>query len=451
MYLRKLIVDEQPCVQAYVHLAHLGTSSRWWQEFDARVAAWRGLNPVGASLRLRFATDGAVSETMTIVAPAGQENLLRRYVAAFAWLEGIEATDVMFPRDQSEADRLEHDFPSAWAELLPVPLSLPTNLWLLDTTRLASTLGTLAAESQALGLSWSYQVNFRAFSFGSELRRTLGRNIIELRSQRGIPSALVAAQDKVMAALPDFEAIVEEIVAADDKEARTWLERAVARTVQITGSRPLEFRDSASLPRMLHSTLLGAKWSDQDLLSQAEKISTLHELALQPRKILRLTGSAPPPTKSGPMPPDASTGAASAPHPSTDPNPIFVSYRREELPLLAPVMSELMQQFNLPLWYDRGIPFGSPEWDTILEKKIQDARALLVFLGQGAVESRYCRREIKYADALQKPLLIILVGEVKLAHGLALTLGRFQRAKFTDADLQRKIAKFFDLSQVEGE
>jgi hypothetical protein len=122
---------------------------------------------------------------------------------------------------------------------------------------------------------------------------------------------------------------------------------------------------------------------------------------------------------------------------------IFVSYRHTDLPRIVPILQRL-QKNGLPLWYDRGI-CGGEEWDEVLERKIQDAGMILAFLSPAAVDSKYCRREIKFADALNRPLLVVNLEVTALQHGLAFLLQAIQQISVNDKEfdvlLDRSIRK----------
>jgi hypothetical protein len=90
---------------------------------------------------------------------------------------------------------------------------------------------------------------------------------------------------------------------------------------------------------------------------------------------------------------------------------------------------------GLPIWYDRGI-YGGEEWDEVLERKIQDAGLILVFLSPAAVDSKYCRREIKFADAINRPLLVVTLEPTALQHGLAFLLQAIQQISARDAEFE---------------
>jgi hypothetical protein len=52
--------------------------------------------------------------------------------------------------------------------------------------------------------------------------------------------------------------------------------------------------------------------------------------------------------------------------------------------------------------------------------------ALLLFLSQAAVDSKYVRREARFADSLGKPIISVRLEATRLRHGMGLLLSHYQ-------------------------
>jgi hypothetical protein len=137
------------------------------------------------------------------------------------------------------------------------------------------------------------------------------------------------------------------------------------------------------------------------------------------------------------------TGSAStpmAPPPHEGPGAyVFVSYKREDMPLVAPYLHRLIEWGYKP-WYDRGIP-GGAEWDALIEEKVRGCRALVVFLTQAAADSKWVRREIKFADRESKPILAIRLGSLALHSGLDILLNQYQTIDGTARDFESELRR----------
>ena len=64
----------------------------------------------------------------------------------------------------------------------------------------------------------------------------------------------------------------------------------------------------------------------------------------------------------------------------------------------------------------------------------------MLFLSNIAVKSKYVRREVKFADRLDKPLLSVLLEPVELIQGMDMLLTQFQMIDATQKD-------FFEILQ----
>ena len=129
------------------------------------------------------------------------------------------------------------------------------------------------------------------------------------------------------------------------------------------------------------------------------------------------------------------------PEPSnTESGYIFISYKREDLPKIVKFMHRIVSM-GFPIWYDRGIP-GAAEWDALIEEKVAHCELLLVFLSHAAVESKWVRREIKFADSENRPILgVRLENDLELKHGLKVVMNQFQMIDASDADFSGEFDK----------
>lgn len=136
-----------------------------------------------------------------------------------------------------------------------------------------------------------------------------------------------------------------------------------------------------------------------------------------------------------------SENAAPVPAPSNDESGfIFVSYKREDWARVKPFLQRITT-WGYPIWYDRGIPGGS-EWDALIEEKVSKCKALIVFLSEGAVESKWVRREIKFADNENRPIVSIrLDKDVALKHGLKVVLNQYQMIDACNEDFSDELRR----------
>ena len=140
--------------------------------------------------------------------------------------------------------------------------------------------------------------------------------------------------------------------------------------------------------------------------------------------------------------------AVAPPKPSTaESGYIFISYKREDLPRIVPFMHRIVG-WGFPIWYDRGIP-GGAEWDSLIEEKVSHCKVLLVFLSEAAVDSKWVRREIKFADSENRPILgIRLDKNVELKHGLKVVMNQYQMIDASGADFSDELRKAMEYARL---
>jgi hypothetical protein len=113
----------------------------------------------------------------------------------------------------------------------------------------------------------------------------------------------------------------------------------------------------------------------------------------------------------------------------------FVSYSHRDVSRVIPVIRAL-QDARIPVWYDRGIAGGS-EWDEVIENHLRRTRVLVVCASNAAIASKYVRREVKFADALNVPIVPILLEPVTFAHGMEMLLTPYQMLDAGAGDFDR--------------
>lgn len=122
---------------------------------------------------------------------------------------------------------------------------------------------------------------------------------------------------------------------------------------------------------------------------------------------------------------------------------LFVSYRRTDLDRVAPLLIHL-QECGHNLWYDRGIP-GGADWNAILEERLTSCSALLLFVSQAAVDSKYVRREVRFADSVDKPIISVQLEPARLRHGMGLLLTHYQMLESGAQDFHAQLDRALKL------
>ena len=89
---------------------------------------------------------------------------------------------------------------------------------------------------------------------------------------------------------------------------------------------------------------------------------------------------------------------------------VFVSYARHDAEAVARLRSDIERARN-GVWIDRELEGGDQWWDQILEH-IRSCGLFVFALSEDSAHSRACRKELAYAQALGRPTLPVLVGDV---------------------------------------
>ncbi|MGQ0540067.1 MAG: toll/interleukin-1 receptor domain-containing protein, partial [Gemmatimonadaceae bacterium] len=254
------------------------------------------------------------------------------------------------------------------------------------------------------------------------------------------PAALLDLQQRVARRLAAAAYLIEEYVGTTPGPAETWLRRALGSRFrqqfhELRMDEPLlDFAPAEGLTGFdppIHSSLVsddaagrgGEDASVAELCATAEDAGVVERaLSWMPPESLRYAAPEEPPNEDmvAPVrfPPDVPPATRDAA------GYVFISYAHADAARIAPHMRTLHES-GVTYWYDAGIPSGA-EWDAVIESRIERCRALLLFLSARSAASKYVRREVKFADALDKPLMSLVLEPVALSEGLRMLLTQYQ-------------------------
>ena len=122
---------------------------------------------------------------------------------------------------------------------------------------------------------------------------------------------------------------------------------------------------------------------------------------------------------------------------------IFVSYSHIDKKEVMGYIAGLEKQ-GFRVWFDGGIEAGS-EWPEFIANRLADSACVLAFISENFVESRNCRRELAFAQELEKQQLNVYIKKVELTKGMRMQLGLNQaiwRENFgTDQEFVEELCK----------
>ena len=427
MYLAEYNIEGTSWLQAAGELLYpAGLPERvqeWWARFRMLL---RGLDAVpGLSAALRVQLGARLEAVLIVMAPAEQEERLRRTLGSFTQLETLAEGEVGFARERAEHDRLL-GFPHVRCRA-GLPALVSGDAWFAFDFRVQGHLNELFSEARAQEHALSYHVNIEPLRMEPEWQRQAARNALRVSDVVGVPQQLEQLQHDLARKLLGATHVCEELLGVDTAAASDWLRDALERQFRNAYGRSVapeftfgEDAYESSLmaifePAGVDEICGAAVTSDErvDLLSW-QPAPALSALTAKVARFgddadrLRLLDYGGMPTAYGGTEPYA-----------------FVSYKREDLQRIKPLVAQLSLRGHR-IWYDKGIP-GGAEWDALIEERVQHCEVLLLFLSQAAVRSKYVRREVKFADTLSKPIVgVRLEHDIDLTYGMAMLLNQYQ-------------------------
>jgi TIR domain len=446
MYIARYEIGEDTWLQAVVDIprAYGGDlqADRWSATLKSIVHDLLSRPEFRPSYRVSFANH-AVDRTLFLSAPAHSEANLRRLLALFLRLDLQIDNSVWLGDSRSEHDRHVEAFPSCHCQLA-VPHYSAGDAWLACDFSLRGRMSALLTEAALRGYEFSYHVNFEPLAYSPNNIREASRNLLRLRGNQGVPASLADQQQTLVERLKTAGYLAEEFVGAVDSDSIDWL-----RTVL----RGHFNHDYASLRMEAPEFTFERAGFEGSLIAMRHRSAfealTLSEIVsscVNGEEVEDALSWAPPREFSQPTPPPESVSAV--PEVANLPTPydglddyVFVSYKREDLPRIAPILREVVS-VGQKIWFDKGIP-GGAEWDTIIEERLAHCKAVMLFISQAAIRSRYVRREVKFADTLNKPVLSLRLENAVLSNGMAMLLNQYQMMDVENVNFRRELQRAF--------
>lgn len=447
MYLARLTAGASDLVQGGVRLSYPAPrASRgaayepldyWIDTLRALARGSTSVAPLSLSLRVRLSERGSLTAYIAALADAAHEDAMRRWLAGYTRLERVAAESSVLPVAREEFDTMfgVSDMPDeSWRiARTSAPDYRRNDSWVASDFHLLPHLADLLLEGRQLGHAVMAQLNLTSFAATAQNVREARRNALRLRESGRAPAGLLEMQDRLAQRVAAAAYVVEEFIGSPQRGVDEWLrpaleQRFARQFVGLPFDAPAHVfappSRVAGIDPPLHTLLL-----DPVAVSVAELCATAQDAGALERTL-------------GWMPPDAlrfAPPAEPADEPAVTPNVLppsvplsgdaaenylFISYSHSDAPRIAPHLRALNDS-RLAFWYDAGIPSGS-EWDAVIESRIENCQALVLFVSERAVASKYVRREVKFADALHKPLVSIVLEPTTLRSGLRMLLTQYQ-------------------------
>jgi hypothetical protein len=449
MYLAGFSTPDGPVAQGLVALPALPAvpsdlAQRWWEVLTAAVNGLPAVGYGGVSARSVLSPGRELRHAVIVAVAEGRTMRLRRWLATLTRLETLIPGSARLPVMRDEYDAVSDDCPPVRCRV-SAPGYEAQGTWIDCDFRLAPALGSLMQEADRYGYRLGYTVNVRPLTVEREQVRSVLRNALAVKELPGIPAALAEMQQALADRLLRSNAVCEEYVAVDPGEPEEWLLESLRHHFNRAFSAlrfdppdwelvELGFEDELACPMLSDCPTPVDDVRCVGLLTDDEFADAL---VWRPPSALagRLAG----PYRPQPdVDRELTERVTSLPPADRGDQPFFfVSYRRTDLVRVVPVIENVRGQ-GWRLWYDDEI-LGGSEWNAVLEERLAACTGVLLFLSQPAVDSKYVRRELQFADGLGKPIIGVQLELAELRHGLGLLLSQYQLVRHGTPDFSDRL------------
>lgn len=363
--------------------------------------------------RLWLRADGVCEVLCQVLAPAADQASVR------ACLESLGHGPWRQPASDEEFERWLTAV-GPWQALVRPARYRAGERWLACPFRTADLWPRLAAAAQHSRQAVGYQTNLYACQPGVPVLREVALNHVRLQAQAGVPSRLLELQDRLQARSRRSRWLAEEILMLGTPTLAAAVQRDVDRLFRCAyedmGDGPqLDFAEGGLQDNLALACDYDQHWAQDpgtlaaqamDLEAAVANLDLHADLDALPTLPAAQPGHGP-----------ASAGAASAPY-------VFISYAHLDVVDMRRVRNWL-EQAGIPTWVDEHLQ-GGEEWDAVLEDRIRHCAVLLVLMSPAAAQSRFVRRELRFADACGRQLLCFWLREATLVDGMAMLLQPLQ-------------------------
>lgn len=110
---------------------------------------------------------------------------------------------------------------------------------------------------------------------------------------------------------------------------------------------------------------------------------------------------------------------------------VFLSYERQDAEKIREIAGILATR-GISTWYDTSKLTGGDDWVKRIAAAIEAADVIVLLASQPALDSKWVRRELEFADQCNKPIVPVVFDDVKWPNWFDLQFGRLQRLMFND-------------------
>jgi hypothetical protein len=436
-----------------------GQAAAWIQMFLRSASLWSQAKPLSAAVRIAIEPGRPVTTVHSFVAAKRDEARLRLVLAAFMRTDQMGAGRTEGPQDgETLPGRWLHpDEPRIGVVL--EQLRSANGLAIHHNIRLADRLPRLLQTFADLAIPFAYELQATPWAAPRERLREFLHNVSRLLDTPGIPRQLAQDQDSLGERIKHATFHVEECLSTPSPRFADALVDTLSNLLDETFYAglgavpkvgPLDEDRATAFAHHVHSAVMSRAppAAMADLTGAASHEDVDRCLSCLPLGFTR--AGLPPPDPEplgmslGPVAPGGApapgAGTMHMPAAASDGGPfLFISYARADGQRVYPVVDKLIG-LGTSVWIDKRI-VGGDDWVAELEMQLVRCSGILAFVSPSFVTSKYCGREIRFGDALDKKIIPVFLQSVELAAGLNFILHATQRVTMGHDDDPADILK----------
>jgi hypothetical protein len=426
-----------------------GRAAAWIRMFLRSASLWYQARPLSAAVRIAIVPGRPVTTVHSFVVAKADEQRLRLVLAAFMRTDqmgaghtegpyhGRELTGCFIHPDEPRLALVDETFRTARGHALLLNL------------RLADRLPRLLQNFADLGVPFAYEIQAAPWAPSRERLKEFLHNIARIVDAPGVPARLSEDQSALGERVKDATFHVEECLSVlspkhvqvvHDTLTNLLGDSFYAKLGAVAVVEQLDPARSEAFAHHVHSRVMLqpgpeplAELTHGATREDVDRCLSCLPLGLGP------AGAAPAEPEPlalnlGHIAPDLPAGGGSmhGPAPKTDNDLpyLFASYARADSARVYPVVESLAQR-GASIWIDRSI-VGGDDWMVELENRLLQCSGIIAFVSPSFVGSKYCGRELRFGEALNKRIIPVFLEPTELAHGMNFILHAIQRVMLTD-------------------
>jgi len=425
-------------------LNHTASAQNWTTTLLRSVSLWATIDAVSVGVRLSVTPGIGLSTVYSFITRDEEYQRLQVTLAALLRADGLDMgrADAPHTIEEISDDYISDDL--VRLAIHPEILTASNGSKIYLDVRTQELLPQLVSDADLLSIPITYELVATPWHLSKDARRTVLRDLVHVQNQDSTPPAMQAEQQRFADRVKTGNFHLQQCLAfVNEADAKHFKQAAEARLNDSVYGRfdaapvlsQLDPDTAHAFGNLVHPHVMYG-WPDEthseDLLfayGKGDLDNCLSFSSLQHSgKLIAPITQDDPPLESAPILYPLGLGKSGGPQESESRDQtgpfLFTSYARHDSELVVPTVSELKGK-GVGIWIDLDISAGT-EWDSELERSIMTCSGLLAFISPRFANSRYCRREIKFADALGKPIIPIILEDAELTDGLGFLMTTLQ-------------------------